>query len=178
MKLGLRRPRRGRKNPTGIQWALIAGGAATVGLAVYFLSKPSQVAQQTSQSAPTPQPLRIVLNAPPPSTFAQTFNPSQGITLKVGQSIVLQPPSAANPEQRWMFQATRNNASIIGLVPQRRGDNTSVTSFDVGAFLATAPGQYLIEASQFTPGAGGNTSPQMMNVLVVDPNGQGTLLPG
>jgi hypothetical protein len=169
-----------RRNPTGIQWAMIAGGAATVGLAVYFISRPAVVAQTPvalPAPTPTPQPLRrIVFALPPPTTFSAPFG--SGIALKVGQSVAISPPGAANPGQRWMFQATRNNANVIGLTPQARGDNTASTAFDVGAFVATAPGQFLIEASQFTPGAGGNTSPVMMHVLVTDPNGQGTLLPG
>ena len=177
--------KRGRHNPTGIQWALIAGGVGTVGLALYFILKPTAAAQTPvalPAPTPTPQPLRLRIPTailPPPTTFAQTFGP--GATLHVGQSIALSPPGPTNPGQRWMFQATRNNANVIGLQPQQRGDNTASTAFDVGAFVATAPGQFIIEASQFTPGAGGNTSPQMMNVLVTDPNGpvnQGALLNG
>lgn len=45
--------RRARKNPTGLDWALIVGGAAAIGLTVYFMAKPkTAVAATTGTGAP------------------------------------------------------------------------------------------------------------------------------
>lgn len=41
------------KNPTGLDWALIVGGAAAIGLTVYFMAKPkTAVAATTGTGAP------------------------------------------------------------------------------------------------------------------------------
>jgi hypothetical protein len=39
--------RRARKNPTGLDWLMILGGAAAVGLTVYFVTKPAAAATTT-----------------------------------------------------------------------------------------------------------------------------------
>lgn len=40
--------RHARSNPTGLDWMLILGGAAAVGLTVYFIAKPAAASTTTT----------------------------------------------------------------------------------------------------------------------------------
>lgn len=126
--------------------ALLGGAVTASGVAVAVTKKPSRLkGSLTSSASSAAQPAPTSTPTPPTSKYRQTFTPGVTVTLNVGDTIEIDPPTPPPAGNRWVFTSADSSlfatyACAVTIVPPPSNCVGFTAANDIGYFQALTPG--------------------------------------